>query len=251
LESAFFGVKPELILKGGLIASANMGDPNASIPTPQPTFYRPQFAAHGRARYSTSVTFVSDAALREGTLSHLQLGKRLSSVRNTRHVSKRNLLRNDALPKIEVDSRDVLKSKPTVVNCAANRQQACQWRRGTSFSRPSFRADAMRLIHGPAPASQTNLPRIALKADRMRLAKRRWRGFAEDGNEFGFDLEFPLRDGSCFFNSDTHAYVIEQLPEPVIDIICPQEPSAAARLGWVLGNLHFPIEAHRSNPNLR
>jgi urease subunit alpha len=100
---AFFGVKPELILKGGLIASANMGDPNASIPTPQPTFYRPQFAAHGRARYSTSVTFVSDVALREGTLSHLQLGKRLSSVRNTRHISKRNLLWNDALPKIEVD----------------------------------------------------------------------------------------------------------------------------------------------------
>ena len=100
---AFFGVKPELILKGGLIASANMGDPNASIPTPQPTFYRPQFAAHGRARYSTSLTFVSDAALREGTLSHLHLAKRLSAVRNTRHVSKKDLLWNDALPKIEVD----------------------------------------------------------------------------------------------------------------------------------------------------
>lgn len=100
---AFFGVKPELILKGGLIASANMGDPNASIPTPQPTFYRPQFAAHGRARYSTSLTFVSDVALREGTLAHLSLGKRLSAVRNTRHVSKKDLLWNDSLPKIEVD----------------------------------------------------------------------------------------------------------------------------------------------------
>ncbi len=100
---AFFGVKPELILKGGLIASANMGDPNASIPTPQPTFYRPQFAAHGRARYSTSVTFVSDAALRNGSLGHLGLGKRLAAVRNTRHVSKRNLIWNDALPHIEVD----------------------------------------------------------------------------------------------------------------------------------------------------
>jgi len=100
---AFFGVKPELILKGGLIASANMGDPNASIPTPQPTFYRPQFASHGRARYSTSLTFVSDVSLREGTLTHLNLGKRLSAVRNTRHVSKKDLLWNDALPKIEVD----------------------------------------------------------------------------------------------------------------------------------------------------
>lgn len=100
----------------------------------------------------------------------------------------------------------------------------------------------MRLIHGPALCPQISLPQIALRADRVRLAKRRWRGFAEDGTEFGFDLEFPLRGGSCFFYSDTHAYVIEQLPEPVIDIFCPREPSAAARLGWVLGNLHFPIE---------
>ena len=58
-KPAFFGVKPELILKGGMIACANMGDPNASIPTPQPTFYRPQFAAHGRAKFETCVTFVS------------------------------------------------------------------------------------------------------------------------------------------------------------------------------------------------
>jgi urease subunit alpha len=102
-KPAFFGVKPELILKGGLIAYANMGDPNASIPTPQPTIYRPQFAAHGRARGATSVTFVSEASLREGTVKNLGLGKRLVPVRNTRHVSKRDLLWNDAMPKIEVD----------------------------------------------------------------------------------------------------------------------------------------------------
>ncbi len=102
-KPAFFGVKPELVLKGGLIAMANMGDPNASIPTPQPTFYRPQFAAHGRALFSTSVTFVSDAALRSGTLSALDLGKRLVAVKNTRTVSKRDLLWNDAMPKMAVD----------------------------------------------------------------------------------------------------------------------------------------------------
>jgi urease subunit alpha len=100
---AFFGVKPELILKGGLIAYANMGDPNASIPTPQPTFYRPQFASHGRARQSTAVTFVSQAALDGGLLDRLSLGKRLVPARNTRAISKRDLLWNDALPKIEVD----------------------------------------------------------------------------------------------------------------------------------------------------
>jgi urease subunit alpha len=99
----FFGVKPEAILKGGLIAYANMGDPNASIPTPQPMMYRPQFAAHGRARGSTSVTFVSQVALGNGFLDHLSLTKRLVAVRNTRAVSKRDLLWNNSLPKIEVD----------------------------------------------------------------------------------------------------------------------------------------------------
>jgi urease subunit alpha len=102
-KPAFFGVKPELILKGGLIAYANMGDPNASIPTPQPTFYRPQFAAHGRARGSTSVTFVSQAAIEYGFLDHLHLCKRLVPVSKTRTLTKRDLLWNDSLPKIEVD----------------------------------------------------------------------------------------------------------------------------------------------------
>jgi urease subunit alpha len=102
-KPAFFGVKPEIVLKGGLIACANMGDPNASIPTPQPTFYRPQFAAFGRAIFSTSLTFVSAAALSGGSLSDLNLGKRLSAVRGCRTVSKRDLLWNDALPKIHVD----------------------------------------------------------------------------------------------------------------------------------------------------
>jgi len=102
-KPAFFGVKPETILKGGLIAMANMGDPNASIPTPQPTFYRPQFAAHGRAKFGTTLTFVSAVALENGTVRKLGLGKTLSAVKNCRAVSKKNMKWNDALPKIEVD----------------------------------------------------------------------------------------------------------------------------------------------------
>jgi urease subunit alpha len=102
-KPAFFGVKPELILKGGLIAYANMGDPNASIPTPQPTLYRPQFAAHGRAKYSTSMTFVSQVALESDVLASLGLRKRLAAVSRTRKISKRDLIWNNALPKIEVD----------------------------------------------------------------------------------------------------------------------------------------------------
>jgi urease subunit alpha len=117
-KPAFFGVKPEVVLKGGLIALANMGDPNASIPTPQPTFYRPQFAAHGRAKFSTSVTFVSDAALRSGGLGPLNLAKRLVAVKNTRKVTKRDLLWNDTLPKMEVDPETyTVKADGRVLTC--------------------------------------------------------------------------------------------------------------------------------------
>ena len=117
-KPAFFGVKPEVILKGGLIAMANMGDPNASIPTPQPMFYRPQFAAHGRAKYSTSVTFVSDYALANGTLNHLSLAKRLVAVRGTRNVTKKDLIWNDATPRIEVDPETyTVKADGRILTC--------------------------------------------------------------------------------------------------------------------------------------
>lgn len=102
-KPAFFGVKPETILKGGFIAWANMGDPNASIPTPQPTMYRPQFGAFGKALASTSVTFVSAVALESGCLAGLDLQKRLVAVKNCRAVTKRDLPFNDALPVITVD----------------------------------------------------------------------------------------------------------------------------------------------------
>jgi urease subunit alpha len=117
-KPAFFGVKPEVVLKGGLIAIANMGDPGASIPTPQPMFYRPQFAAHGRAKFSTSVTFVSGAALHSGNLQALNLGKRLVAVKNTRSVTKRDMLWNDALPKIEVDPETyTVKADGRILTC--------------------------------------------------------------------------------------------------------------------------------------
>jgi urease subunit alpha len=102
-KPAFFGVKPETILKGGLIAWANMGDPNASIPTPQPTMYRPQFGAFGKALAATSVTFVSAASLESGSLSGLGLTKRLVAVKNCRSVTKSDLPYNDSLPEITVD----------------------------------------------------------------------------------------------------------------------------------------------------
>ncbi|NDH01055.1 MAG: urease subunit alpha, partial [Opitutae bacterium] len=102
-KPAFFGVKPELVIKGGLIAYANMGDPNASIPTPQPMHYRPQFGSFGKARTSTSLTFVSEASLQSESLAELGLNKSLVAVKNTRKIEKKDLILNDALPDIEVD----------------------------------------------------------------------------------------------------------------------------------------------------
>jgi urease subunit alpha len=100
---AFFGAKPAVIIKGGFIAAAPMGDPNASIPTPQPVHYRPMFGALGGARHATSLTFVSRAALEDGIAERLGLAKRAVAVRGTRTIRKRDLVHNGALPVIEVD----------------------------------------------------------------------------------------------------------------------------------------------------
>jgi urease subunit alpha len=103
-KPALFGVKPETVLKGGFIAWANMGDPNASIPTPQPTFYRPQFGAAGKALSSTCVTFVSAASLRSKTgPKQLGLSRRVEAVKRCRKIGKRDMVLNDSLPRIEVD----------------------------------------------------------------------------------------------------------------------------------------------------
>ncbi|HEX2860594.1 MAG TPA: urease subunit alpha, partial [Lacunisphaera sp.] len=103
-KPALFGVKPEVVLKGGFIAWANMGDPNASIPTPQPTFYRPQFGAAGKALTSTSLTFVSAASLRSKTgPKQLNLARRLEPVKSCRRIGKKDMVLNDAMPRIEVD----------------------------------------------------------------------------------------------------------------------------------------------------
>ncbi|MBZ4374473.1 urease subunit alpha [Corallococcus interemptor] len=100
---AFFGAKPELVIKGGFIAWGQMGDANASIPTPQPYLMRPMFGARGRARGSTSLAFVSGRALREGTVQGLGLTKRLSAVVGCRALGKKDMRLNDALPVITVD----------------------------------------------------------------------------------------------------------------------------------------------------
>ncbi len=100
---AFFGAKPSLVIKAGLIVAAPMGDPNASIPTPQPVHYRPMFAAFGGALPATCLTFVSRAAYEAGLGDHLGLARRLVPVANTRAIGKKDMVLNDYLPEIEVD----------------------------------------------------------------------------------------------------------------------------------------------------
>ncbi|MCI0752536.1 urease subunit alpha [Teichococcus vastitatis] len=100
---AFFGVKPEMVLKAGSIAMAPMGDPNASIPTPQPVHYRPMFAGFGRAMQASSMTFVSRAAMEMDLAGQLGLRRVLLPVENTRRIGKKDMVLNDLLPRIEVD----------------------------------------------------------------------------------------------------------------------------------------------------
>jgi len=101
---AFFGVKPDMVIIGGTIAAAPMGDPNASIPTPQPVHYRPMFGAFGKSLTNSSVTFVSQASLDAGIQNRLGVAKQLLAVKNTRGgISKASMVHNDLLPHIEVD----------------------------------------------------------------------------------------------------------------------------------------------------
>ncbi|WP_415281669.1 urease subunit alpha [Candidatus Nitrososphaera sp. FF02] len=99
----FFGVKPKMVLKGGFIAYALMGDPNASIPTPEPVYYRPMFGAMGSAKYSTSFTFTSKLAVKNGVGKKLGLRKKMLPVKNCRRIGKKDMMHNDLAPRIEVD----------------------------------------------------------------------------------------------------------------------------------------------------
>ncbi len=105
-KPAFFGIKPALILKGGLIAAAAMGDPNASIPTPQPVHYRPMFGSFGRAMHNTSLTFVSQAGLAAGIGQRFGLQKPLVAVQGCRTIGKRDMVLNDYAPKMEIDAQN-------------------------------------------------------------------------------------------------------------------------------------------------
>jgi urease alpha subunit len=104
-KPAFFGARPEIVLKSGFIAFAQIGDANASIPTPQPLLMRPMFAATGAGVGKTSILFVSEASISEGDVGSYGLNKRVEAVRKCRSLSKSDMKLNDALPKVMVDPK--------------------------------------------------------------------------------------------------------------------------------------------------
>ncbi len=122
-KPAFFGVKPAMILKGGMIVAAPMGDPNASIPTPQPVHYRMMFAAQGKALARTCITFVSQAALDKDIKSELGLERIVRAVKNTRNISKKDMVLNDMQPDVTVDPETyVVKANGELLTC----EPACE-----------------------------------------------------------------------------------------------------------------------------
>lgn len=120
-KPSFFGAKPEMVIKGGQVAWANMGDPNASIPTPEPVIMRPMFGAFGKAGSSHSITFVSKAALDEGVKTSYGLNKRVEAVdSNVRKLTKLDMKLNDALPQITVDPETyTVTADGAVLTCTA------------------------------------------------------------------------------------------------------------------------------------
>lgn len=101
----------------------------------------------------------------------------------------------------------------------------------------------MQLVSGPVVSPDATLPAIALKVERPTVVKRLWRGTADDGTEFGFELSAPLRHGDTFWQTASGRYVIAQQPEAVVEVSLEVAPSAAAGIGWAIGNLHLELSA--------
>ena len=152
---AFFGVKPSLIVKGGFIAAAAMGDPNASIPTPQPVHYRPMFGSYGGALARGSLSFVSQAALASGAAASYGLHKKLAAVKGCRSVTKAQMIHNGATPVMEIDAQTYsVRADGELLTCEAGHRAAdgaalfpvlslpAAWRRARCHTgRPSHRPD--------------------------------------------------------------------------------------------------------------
>jgi urease accessory protein len=128
---------------------------------------------------------------------------------------------------------------------AAERQRdvpTTAWMRARRLLKP-VRTSMLHLVQAPLATPNPALIEVGVRVDRITLAKRIWRGVAEDGREFGFELTSRMNDGDVAFQSETTRYVVRQIPESVVEISLEVAPSAAAGIGWAIGNLHLELQA--------
>ncbi len=239
---AFFGVKPDMIIKGGSIVAARMGDPNASIPTPQPVHYRPMFGAFGGARTASSVVFTSKAAVRAGLGKKLGIAKTLVAVSNTRGgISKKSMIHNGATPKNRGRSRDLRGQ-------GRRRALDLRARRGATHGATVFlvlRHSSMRRAQSVRQAGQWDdaaaIDRVVLDASERH--RRRLVLTAEHGTTLLLDLPHAttLRDGDGLVLDDGAVVGVVGKPEPLHEIAATSA-TALARLAWHLGNRHADVQ---------
>ena len=233
----FFGVKPDLVLKAGTIVCAPMGDPNASIPTPQPVHYRPMFGQFGAALAASCITFVSQAALDDGIGHRLHLTRRLSAVRDTRgQIGKRSMVHNDATPLIEVDPETYEVRADGRAADLRTRDRAAD---GAALLPVLMRASQV-LPAGTWDAAHA-LDRVLIDFDRRH--RRRIVLPTEAGASILVDLPQAarLRDGDGLLLDAGGVVLVQARPEPLLDIHA-HDAAALVRIAWHLGNRHLPVQ---------
>ena len=255
---AFFGVKPDCVIKGGSIVAAPMGDPNASIPTPQPVHYRPMFGAFGKALTASSVVFVSKAALKAGLRDKLGVDKQFVAVENTRGgISKKSMVHNGATPEDRGRCGNLRGARRRRAARPARPPRCCRWRSVIFCSEgidPMRRASAVKTAGSWDAASA--IDRVVLDADDRH--RRRVTLTGEGGIAFLLDLPHAaaLRDGDGLVLEDGAIVRVAGKPEPLLEITAASAHDLA-RLAWHIGNRHTDMQvdgrpaAHPARPRAR
>ena len=235
---AFFGVKPDLVIKGGSIAAAVMGDPNASIPTPQPQHYRPMFASFGKAVQRSSVTFVSKSFAQSKTAGRLGLEKELIAVENVRGgISKKSMIHNDATPVIEVDPENLPRD---------HRRRACNLRAGQGAADgaavlPVLRSQMLRATTIAADKRPIPFDIVVLTHEERHI--RRKVLTLQHGDDVLVDLPraaMLLDRDRLVLEDGRHVEVIAA--EEALYEVRTASPSALMEIAWHIGNRHLPAQ---------
>ena len=239
---AFFGVKPEMVLVGGSIACAQMGDPNASIPTPQPVYSRPMWGAFGRSVEASSVLFVSPAAA--DVRQRLGLAKQTLPVRNTRRVGKADMVLNEALPVIDVDSETYeVRADGELLTCEPAFELPMAQRYFMYRGQPMDETATGHRPHAnemerPGGTGEDTITLRHEQRHRRRAVLR-----TDGGREFLLDLPdaVEFRDGDALRLDDGGRVLVRAATEPLVEVRAAS-PLHLTRLAWQLGNRHLQVE---------